>query len=66
MSEWKENVGVVPEGVTDATAIEVEYSDKSMLLWPAWDRHITNDDPEIWAIENNSRDVVRWRFVDDQ
>lgn len=66
MSEWKENTGVVPEGVTAATAVEVEYADKVVVVWSANENIYPNDSPELWAIEGNSRDVVCWRFVDDQ
>ena len=64
MSEWKENTGVVPEGVTAATAIKVQYVDGVTALWPANDEFCANDDPELWAIDGTFTDVIRWRFVD--
>lgn len=66
MSEWKENTGVVPEGVTAATAIKVQYADGATVLWTANDKFCANDDPELWAIDGKRTDVVRWRFVDGQ
>lgn len=66
MSEWKENTGTVPEGVTAATAIEVKYADGAVLFWPANDGYPANDDPGLWIIDGTSTDVVRWRFVDDK
>ena len=64
MSEWKENTGVVPEGVTAATAIKVQYADGFTVLWSANDKFCANDDPELWAIYGTPTDVIRWRFVD--
>jgi hypothetical protein len=66
MSEWKENTGVVPEGVTASTTIEVKYADGWKLRWPANDKYCANDDPGLWLLEGNSTDVIRWRFVDAQ
>lgn len=66
MSEWKENTGVVPEGVTAATAIKVQYADGSTILWSANDKVFANDDPDLWIIDGTSTDVIRWRFVDGQ
>jgi len=45
MSEWKENTGTVPEGVTATTSVEVEYADGAVLLWSAWDNVGANNDP---------------------
>lgn len=62
MSEWIENTGVVPKGVTADTALEVTYRDKYKVVWEAGDK-IPNDDPEMWELRDNAFDVIKYRFL---
>lgn len=62
MSEWIENTGVVPEGVTADTALEVMYRDAYKTIWNVGDP-VPNDDPEIWELRDNAFDVIMYRFL---
>lgn len=63
MIGWIENTGVVPEGVTKDTVIEVFYRDTSLHLWGT-NEVINNDDTRLWVLLDMDFDVLWWRFVE--
>lgn len=64
MIGWIENTGVVPEGVTKDTVIEVFYRDTSLHLWGTNNKRIENDDPLLWMLLDVGSDILWWRFVE--
>ncbi len=62
MSEWIENTGTVPEGVTKYTALEVMYRDEIKNIWTVCDT-FPNDDPVLWELRNSVLDVIKYRFL---
>lgn len=61
-NEWIENTGEVPEGVTAATAIEVELGDGFTEVWVAGDIP-SNNNSYLWRLEGDELDIISWRFV---
>ena len=60
--EWIENTGTVPEGVTKDTVIEVFYRYDGEAVWDI-NSGAHNNDPDLWTLDGDSFDIIRWRFV---
>lgn len=61
--KWEINTGVVPDGITEYSVVEVIYKDEKQMLWGNPYHIVKNDDPALWSKTGSDFDVVFYRII---